>query len=142
MEPHLRKRDQKILDFLSKAAEAADHAGIRAKLAAAVVIKNEIISIGFNRRKTHPFQAQFQTNEQQIYLHAETDAINRALKYVSKEELRKATLYVARVKYKDGRNKQAIWAESKPCIGCQKAIKSYGITNVIHTCDGGVYESI
>jgi tRNA(Arg) A34 adenosine deaminase TadA len=135
MEPHLRKRDQKILAILSKAAEAADHVGIRAKLAAAIVIKNEIISIGFNRKKTHPFQRQFQTNDKQIYLHAETDAINRALKYVSKEELRKATLYVARVKYTDNKSKKAIWAESKPCTGCQKAIKSYGILNVVHTCE-------
>ncbi len=134
MEIHSRKRNNKILSFLSKAAEAADHVGIRARLAAAVVIKNEIISIGFNRRKTHPFQAQFQANDKQIYLHAETDAINRALKYVSKEELRKATLYVARVKYRNNRNKQAIWAESKPCSGCQKAIEQYGIKHVIHTC--------
>lgn len=137
MESHLRKRDHRILDFLSKAAEAADHVGIRAKLAAAIVIRNEIIAIGFNRKKTHPFQAQFQTNDKQIYLHAETDAINRALKYISKDELRKATLYVARVKYKDNRNKKAIWAESMPCIGCQKAISSYGIKNVIHTCNDG-----
>ena len=88
-------------------------------------------------KKTHPFQAQFQTNDKQIYLHAETDAINRALKYISKDELRKATLYVARVKYKDNRNKKAIWAESMPCIGCQKAITSYGIKNVVHTCNEG-----
>ena len=142
MEPHLRKRDQKILAILSKAAEAADHVGIRAKLAAAIVIKNEIISIGFNRKKTHPFQRQFQTNDKQIYLHAETDAINRALKYVSKEELKKATLYVARVKYLDNKTKKVVWAESKPCIGCQRAILSYGISNVIHTCDDGEYNII
>jgi tRNA(Arg) A34 adenosine deaminase TadA len=137
MESHSRKRDKKILNFLSKVAEASDHAGIRARLAAAVVIRNEIISIGFNRRKTHPFQAQFQTNDKQIYLHAETDAINRALKYVSKEDLRKATLYVARVKYKDGKSKKSIWAESMPCIGCQKAISMYGIKSVVHTCSEG-----
>ena len=142
MESHLRKRDQKMLAILSKAAEAADHVGIRAKLAAAIVIKNEIISIGFNRKKTHPFQRQFQTNDKQIYLHAETDAINRALKYVSKEELKKATLYVARVKYLDNKTKKVVWAESKPCIGCQRAILSYGISNVIHTCDDGEYNII
>ena len=142
MEPHLRKRDQKILAILSKAAEAADHVGIRAKLAAAIVIKNEIVAIGFNRRKSHPFQVQFQTNDKQIYLHAETDAINRALKYVSKEELKKATLYVARVKYLDNKTKKVVWAESKPCIGCQRAILSYGISNVIHTCDDGEYNII
>jgi deoxycytidylate deaminase len=137
MEPHSRKRNERILNFLTKAAEATDHIGIRAKLAAAIVIKNEIISIGFNRRKSHPFQAQYQTNDKQIYLHAETDAINRALKYISKEDLKKATLYVARVKYRDNKSKRAIWAESKPCIGCQKAISSYGIRSVVHTHSEG-----
>lgn len=137
MESHSRKRNERILNFLTKAAEAADHVGIRAKLAAAVVIKNEIIAIGFNRRKSHPFQAQYQSNEKQIYLHAENDAINRALKYISKEDLKKATLYVARVKYRDNKTKKAIWAESKPCFGCQKAIHSYGIKTVVHTHSEG-----
>ena len=137
VETHSRKRNERIFNFLTKAAEAADHVGIRAKLAAAVVIKNEIISIGFNRRKSHPFQAQYQTNDKQIYLHAETDAINRALKYISKEDLKKATLYVARVKYRDNKTKKAIWAESKPCSGCQKAIDSHGIKSVVHTHSEG-----
>ncbi len=142
MEPHLRKRNTRILNFLSKAAETTDHSGLRAKLASAVVIRNEIIAIGFNRRKSHPFQVQFQANDNQIYLHAETDAINRALKYVSKEEIKKAILYVARVKYIDNKTKKVVWAESKPCIGCQRAIMSYGISNVIHTCDDGEYNII
>lgn len=137
MNIYSRKRDKKLLDFLSKVAEAAEHDGLRAKLAAAVVIRNEIISVGFNRKKSHPFQAQFGSNDKSIYLHAETDAINRALKYISKEDLRKATLYVARVKYKDNHSKKVIWAESKPCCGCQRAITSHGIKRVIHTCSEG-----
>ena len=137
MEIHSRKRDKKILDFLSKAAEAADHSGMRARLAAAIVIRGDIVSVGFNRKKSHPFQVQYQTNDKQIYLHAETDAINRALRYVTKSDLKKATLYVARVKYIDNKSKKAIWAESMPCSGCQKAIDSYGIKNVIHTCNEG-----
>jgi len=68
MEPHSRKRDKKILDFLSKAAEAADHSGMRARLAAAIVLRGDIISVGFNRKKSHPFQVQYQTNDKQIYL--------------------------------------------------------------------------
>lgn len=142
MESHPRKKDLKILQFLSKAAESADHVGIRAKLAAAVVVRGNVISIGFNRKKSHPFQAQFQTNDKQIYLHAETDAINRALKYISASELKKATLYVARVKYTDNKSKKAIWAESKPCVGCQKAIFQYEIKNVVHTCEGNTYDMI
>lgn len=135
-------RDKRILDFLTKTAEAADHFGIRARLAAAIVIRNEIISIGLNRRKTHPFQVQFQANDKQIYLHAETDAINRALKYISKKELSKATLYVARVKYRSNIDKRVVWAESKPCIGCQKAIELYGISNVIHTKEDGHFQTL
>ena len=48
MQPHIRKRDQKMLAIISKVAEAADHIGLRAKLAAAIVIKNEIISFIIN----------------------------------------------------------------------------------------------
>jgi tRNA(Arg) A34 adenosine deaminase TadA len=139
MDSHSRKRDKKFLDFLAKAAEAADHGDIRAKLAAAIVISNEIISIGFNRKKTHPFQAQFKDVEQKDFLHAETDAINRALKYVSKDELRKATLYISRVKYISNKNHKIVLAESKPCKGCQKAIISYNIKRVVHTCHDGEY---
>jgi deoxycytidylate deaminase len=142
MEPYSRKRDIKILDFLSKTAEAAEETLMRTRLAAAVVIRNEIVAVGFNRRKTHPFQAKFRADDHKIYLHAETDAINRALKYCSREEFKRASLYVARVKYKDNKSKQAIWAQSMPCLGCQKAIKSYGIKAVIHTCEEGVYNII
>jgi deoxycytidylate deaminase len=142
MEPYSRKRDIKILDFLSKTAEAADDTHMRARLAAAVVIRNEIVSVGFNRRKTHPFQAKFRADEHKVYLHAETDAINRALKYCSKEELKKATLYVARVKYIDNKSERMTWAQSKPCKGCQSAIIKYGLKSVIHTCDEGVYNII
>ena len=49
----------------------------------------------------------------------------------------KATLYVARVKYRDNKTKKAIWAESKPCSGCQKAIDSHGIKSVVHTHSEG-----
>lgn len=142
MEPYSRKRDVKILDFLSKTAEAAGGMGMHTRLAAAVVIRNEIVAVGFNKRKTHPFQARYGADEHKVYLHAETDAINRALKYCSKEELSRASLYVARVKYKNGLSRQAVWAQSKPCIGCQKAINSFGIRNVIHTCEEGVYNII
>ncbi len=135
-------KELRIITILSKIAEAADHIGLRAKLAAAIVIKNEIISIGLNRKKSHPFQVQFQANDKQIYLHAENDAINRALKYISKDEMKKSSLYIARVKYVDNKTKRVIWAESKPCIGCQRAILSYGILNVIHTCDDGEYNII
>jgi len=132
----VKSRDEKILHMLGKAAEAYEDHGMRQRHAAAIVIRNEIIAIGFNRKKTHPFQARFQTHETQVYLHAETDVINRALRYVTPEELKKAKLYVARVKYTDNISKKSIWAESKPCKGCQRAIESYGIKDVIHTQEG------
>lgn len=131
-----KSRDLKILNMLSKAAEAYEDHGVRQKHAAALVLRNDIIAIGFNRKKTHPFQARFQTHEKQVYLHAETDVINRALRYIQFEDFRKAKLYVARVKYLDNLSTQTIWAESKPCEGCQRAINSYGIQKVIYTQEG------
>ena len=50
-----------------------------ARIAAAIVQKNNIVSIGVNSRKSHPFQKKYGKNDDSIFLHAETDAIKNAL---------------------------------------------------------------
>ena len=122
-------KDMKILALLSKIAEAVPP--IRsARIAAALVIKNDIISFGINQMKTHPFQARYSRNDQAIYVHAENAAIMRALKKVDVEDLKKATLYVARVKKPNN-----MWGMACPCEGCQKAIDKFGIKKVVYTED-------
>ncbi len=119
-----------ILNILERVADTADHE--RYFLAAAVVIKNKIISFGINRMKTDPFQAKYGKNKECIYMHAEIHAIKNALRHVEVDALRKADLYVLRIRNEDrGR------AMSKPCEGCQRAIAEFGIRNVIYTTDDG-----
>jgi deoxycytidylate deaminase len=134
-------RHTKIFDVLFKLAETVEPVG-NAKLAAAIVIKNEIISFGINKRKSHPFQKRFGKNSDAIFLHAEIDAIKNALRHVSQEELSRASLYVARAKKTEKRN--YIQGMAKPCEkGCQCAIAAFGIKNVYYTTDmEGVYKCL
>lgn len=100
-----------------------------ARIVAAVVLKNSIISYGINQRKSHPFQAQYAKNSEAIYLHAEIDAIKNALRKISTDDLKKATLYICRAKRN---NKTGRWEYglAKPCLGCKTAISEFGISKV------------
>lgn len=101
-----------------------------AKIAAAIVYRGDIISIGINRLKTDPMQARFAKNEHAIYLHAEIDAIKKALKRLSSAEMKKSELYIVRRKRINGEQSSAL---AKPCCGCQRAIETYGIQSVIYS---------
>lgn len=114
---------------------------LRTRVAACLVYKNEIMSFGINRLKSHPFQAKFSKNSKSIFLHAETDAIKNALKRMTVEEISKSTLYVCRIKYNSsGKRKQFIAGLAYPCDGCQKAIATFNIKKVCYTCDDGGYK--
>lgn len=128
--------------MLAKVAESNDEYP-RAKLAAAVVYKNKIVSIGINRNKTDPLQAKFGKNDEAIYLHAEIHAIKNALRELSVDDLAKCDLYVCRVKRPSEKTKKKfVWGMSKPCSGCARAIAEFGIRNVIYTTDCGEHKVI
>ena len=92
-------------------------------------------SYGFARNKTHPFQKRFGTTEDHIYLHAETDAIKNWLRFNGGvEDLSDCELYIMRVK-KASRNGPWVIGLSKPCIGCMRAIATFGINEVYYTED-------
>jgi len=139
----IRNRDQKVIDMLAKVA--ADVAAVRsARIAAAVCIGREVISLGTNQTKTHTFQQRFQKHSKACYWHAETNAIYNALKRVNIQDLEKATLYVARVKY-DNTDRyvgKLVYGMAKPCIGCESCIQWVGIKRVCYTTDEGGIESI
>lgn len=126
-------RNAKMIQTLSKIAEDVPIAG-RARIAAAIVYKNEIISIGTNQRKSHPLQAKFSRHYQAIHIHAEIDAIARAVKRIDSKRLAQSTLYVARVKL-DSTAGNWMWGLAKPCTGCARAIASFDIKNVVWTMD-------
>ena len=92
-------KDASRLSMLFELAKDVIPCG-NAKLVAALYIKNELVSIGWNQEKTSPFALQYSKNMKGMCLHAETSAIKQALRRFSVEDLTKAktTLYVARVK--------------------------------------------
>jgi len=91
---------------------------------AAIVHKNKIISIGHNKRKTHPLMLKFQHKPFKVLLHAEIDAI---VKVRDKTLLKDSEIYVSRLSKGDN------ILNSEPCETCKKAIRFYGINKVYWT---------
>jgi deoxycytidylate deaminase len=76
---------------------AEDVAPIKSsRMTAAIVRGKDIISLGANQMRTHPFQAKFGKNPESLFWHAETNAIYNALRVMDVEGLKKADLYVCR----------------------------------------------
>lgn len=115
-----------IIKTLTRIAE--DVAPVsNARIAAAIVYKGDIISIGVNSYKTDPLQAKYSKNEHAIYLHAEIAAIKKAKKILTNDQLRKSELFIVRRKTNNGVFCDGL---AKPCSGCQRAIETYGISKV------------
>jgi len=130
--------NEDILNTLTKVAVA--NPNLTEKLAAAIVHRNKIISIGMNRMKTHPLAVKYGRNKDAIYLHAEIDSIKNALREIDIDNFEKCDIYVVRVKKEKPFGKKYIWGLAKPCSGCQKAIQDFGIRRVIYTCNDQTYE--
>lgn len=136
----INARDHRIMGFLRR--QAIDVKAVKSsRIAAAVTIKNDIISLGHCQRRTHPFQARYCKNPEAIYLHAETNAISNALNHVSKRDLARATLYIRRVKLPTKDDTKFVDGMAKPCLGCMRAIIAFGIKKVVYsTEEDGRYE--
>lgn len=133
----IANKDRFFLNIAERiAADLVPFAG--AKVASILVVKNDMIAMGYNQPKTHPFAARWGKNEDSIYFHAEVNSIYNALKRYSEEELMrmKTTLYVCRVKHPPSKAGEYVWGLSKPCRGCMKAIDHFQINRVVYTMDG------
>lgn len=118
---------------------------VRAKFASSIVLNNKVVAIGINSLvKSHPLQKKYSKNIHAIYIHSEISAISNALKRIPSNDLRKSTLYVARVKSKSSASKHPdCWGLSKPCSGCVRAALAFGIKRVYYTTDQtGVFECL
>lgn len=126
-------RDVKMMKFVRRLA--IDNKGVkdRFKLAAALTLKRDVISIGFNEMRSHPLQKQFGKNEESIFLHAEISSIVNALNHIDKSDLKKSTLYIHRVKKLSKFDSEWVDGMACPCEGCQSAIYSFGIPRVIYS---------
>ena len=132
-------KDKKYIDLLWKIAIDISPVS-NARIASAVIIGNQVIGLGENSYKTHPFQAKYGSTEHHIHIHAEIDAIKNSLKRVAVDDLKRATLYISRAKKVDKYN----WSYglSKPCNGCMGAITDFGINRVVYSLDNEGYEEL
>lgn len=104
---------------------------LRTKHIAGLFIRNRLMAVGFNRRKSHPFQKKFGRNEHSIYLHAEIDAIVSASRLAI--DFERCDLIVIRLKPIHRGSKKEKLSPSAPCKGCTRCISAFGIKNVIHS---------
>ena len=118
-----------ILKYLTKLAMNNEGVKGKWKLAAGIVLKNNLIATGVNSYKTHPMMAKYGKNSEAIFLHAEVNAISNALKLLEPAQLAKCDLYVVRVR-RDGS-----YGCARPCCGCARAIGEFGLRNVYWTED-------
>ena len=125
-------RDKKYMDFVRRLATSNN---MRMKLAACLVIRNEIVSVGFNSDKSHPLQKKFSKNIDAIFKHAEVDCIIKALKVVDEDDLKDATLYVHRVKKQSKGDSNWVTGLAEPCPGCAKAIEHFNIKRTVYSTE-------
>lgn len=133
-------KHDRIFDILSVVAQDVTDFG-SARLASAIVFGNRIISIGINRRKSHPFQAKYAKNKSAIYLHSEISAIKNSLNHIQASELKNASLYVCRMKHIVPGSHYFTFGKACPCEGCLRAITDFEIKNVYYTTEDG-YEKL
>ena len=136
----LHVHDETVMDMLFELAKVGERAA-NAKIASAIVLKKRVISIGKNSMKTHPFQKKYSKHEGSICIHAENDAIMKALRIIGVEDLKRSVLYVSRAKKESPKGKY-ILGNSKPCAGCSSAIAAFGIKKVVYVNEEGDFECL
>jgi len=110
----------KFFELAKRVSKKSDHRSYH--LGAVIVKKNRVLSIGFNRNRTHP-----KSPHKFKYLHAEIDAIIG----LDFKDLYGSVIYVYR------EDKLGRLALSKPCESCMEAIKASGIKYLCYTIDNG-----
>lgn len=112
----------KFFDIAKSISKHSDHP--HHKLGAVISKGNRVISLGFNKNKTHT-----RSNHNWKRLHAEISAIIKA-----KQDITNCYIYIYR-ETKDGQI-----AMARPCCSCMQAIKEAGIKKIFYTSSEGFLE--
>lgn len=115
-----------VFQELLKHIHGADTVG-NSRHCAAIVHNGSILSIGVNKKKTHPIQKLFADKPEKDFIHAEIDAI---VKVKNKDILKECSIHVLRL------TKGNRIGNSKPCLGCMNALNHYGIKKIYWTDNG------
>lgn len=102
----------------------------RVPMAAGITYKKHLIATGVNQRKTHPMMMGEGYRADQLYMHAEVDAIRNALRLITREQLKQCELHIVRVKRPHIASNRWVYGLAKPCPGCAKIIEDFGIKKV------------
>ncbi len=121
------------LDSLVKVATCVPKVS-SGRLAAAVWLRNDLIAVGVNQKKTHPMQKKYSSNPERLYLHAEIDAIVKATRNIG--NLSGCVMYVARARESGSGFEAAI---AKSCSGCYDCCSHFGLKGVFYTVDDANY---
>jgi tRNA(Arg) A34 adenosine deaminase TadA len=116
-----------IITKLTNLAKTNSRVG-RCRVVAAIVKRNKIFVIGCNSYEGGALSSRFKKDYLAVYEHAEIAAIKSFLKKYPKRDISKYSLVIVRVKL--NKKGEWIWGSSKPCRGCQKAIKYFKMKRV------------
>ena len=131
----ISKKQRKLFGLAQAASKLSDYA--RIKIGAVIVKNGDVVSVGFNREKTHPIQKKYNvyrgfSNGPKDFIHAEMAAIIKARHL----DLRGASIYVSRKAVNGG------MAICRPCPACMRAIIKHGIRKVFYTTSEGYQKLI
>lgn len=140
----IKKRDERFFKVAQAIAETSDfisEVNRPIRMGAVIVVKNNILAVGKNSRKTHPIQKSYNVANAphktgNAYLHAEMDAIRKLPRWFAESNFQ-ARLYVSRY------DMNGNFAMSRPCSSCLAAIKDVGISEIYYTTpDGFTFEKL
>jgi len=115
-----------LSEYFDLLKDVADTATLvrHSRHAACIVHKDRVLSVGTAKYKSHPIMQRYQSVPEQIYLHAEVDAILRAANRFGTEILKNSSLHVLRL------TKGGAVSLSKPCVVCERVINAFEIPHV------------
>jgi len=126
---------------IKQAAQHSYDENIEYRLCAVIVKGGNVISIGFNQRKTNAFVEHY-TDRIKGYnrnyclsTHAEMHAVALAR---ASTDLRGCKIFVARIR-PSGSPTNSLSGLSRPCAICQNVLLSYGIKKAYYTIDDNNY---
>lgn len=126
----ITKKDLKFFE-IAKSLSFLSSGFSRGRVGAVIVLKNEVIATGYNKRKSHPMQLRFAKmvgKHDSMWLHAEMSCL---IKLVGRD-LSDAKIYVYRHVLKTFKR-----ADARPCKICLPALLAFGIREINYTITDG-----
>lgn len=135
---------KKFFTLAKNASTFSDFENI--KIGSVLVYKNKVVSVGYNIKKSHPYQKilnryrnqngrEFDVNKRNNYLHSEMNCLRNVERL--NINFNKCYLFIYR------ENKDGSLDNCYPCKSCQMRLKELGINRIFYTDkDGYNYKEI